>query len=308
MCWITDESDPTYILQIQLSLVRGWIRSHVSIILKSINMCWNTGFSCKRKSQPPSSATPSKSLLKQSSLLYQIWEVHLIDMHNAFFHSDLDEEVFMQLLPGFRTNDKKVCCLHKSLYGLKQTPRCWFEKHTKALKDYGFEQNTYDYSLFIYATGQTTLHVLVYVDDLIITRNSRTVINELKSYFSSSAHIFTWKTLYSAIFLGHWSCQESIRHLSMPTQVCAWNIRRNRIACRHPLCNTPIPLQCSHISTFRQSGFDDGNQTRSHNLNQDNNVILEKWNSTFMELWKLIGPRNITFMELWKLQVFWNIS
>lgn len=51
------------------------------------------------------------------------WKVHQIDVHNAFLHADLDEEVYMQFSSGFRTDDKsKVCRLHKSLYGLKKSP------------------------------------------------------------------------------------------------------------------------------------------------------------------------------------------
>ncbi|MBW1279605.1 hypothetical protein KYD79_27930, partial [Escherichia coli] len=76
------------------------------------------------------------------------WEVHQMDVHHAFLYGDLDEEVYMQLPPGFHTDDKtKVCRLQKSLYGLKQAPRCWFAKLSMALVEYGFDQNCSDHSL-----------------------------------------------------------------------------------------------------------------------------------------------------------------
>lgn len=60
------------------------------------------------------------------------WDVHQMDVHNAFLHGDLEEEIYMQLPPGFKTEDpSKVCRLRKSLYGLKQSPRCWFSKLSK---------------------------------------------------------------------------------------------------------------------------------------------------------------------------------
>lgn len=93
-----------------------------------------------------------------------------MDVHNAFLHGDLLEKVYMRLPPGFQSDDPtKVCRLRKSLYGLRQAPRCWFAKLSSALCEYGFIQSVPDYSLFTLEKGTDHLHVLVHVDDLIIS-------------------------------------------------------------------------------------------------------------------------------------------
>ncbi|XP_074373550.1 uncharacterized protein LOC141713884 [Apium graveolens] len=98
------------------------------------------------------------------------WELHQMDVHNAFLHGDLDEEVYMKLPPGFNSLfPGKVFRLRKSLYGLRQTPRQWFAKLSATLKFFDFKQSYADYSLFYYTKGDVSLHVLVYMDDLIIT-------------------------------------------------------------------------------------------------------------------------------------------
>jgi Reverse transcriptase (RNA-dependent DNA polymerase) len=53
---------------------------------------------------------------------------------NAFLHGDLLEEVYMEIPSEIDTNQTvgKVCRLKKSLYGLKQSPRAWFDRFRKA--------------------------------------------------------------------------------------------------------------------------------------------------------------------------------
>lgn len=118
------------------------------------------------------------------------WDLHQMDVHNAFLHGDLDEEVYMKLPHGFHASEKgMVCRLHKSLYGLKQSPRCWFSKFAKALFDYGFVQCGADHSLFSLITRKKELHVLIYVDDLVLTGNSDEVVQEFKTYLSNCFHM-----------------------------------------------------------------------------------------------------------------------
>lgn len=65
-----------------------------------------------------------------------------MDVHNAFLHGDLEEEVYMRIPPGFsKNNTNMVCRMKKSLYGLKQAPRRWFAKLAVALISYGSMQS-----------------------------------------------------------------------------------------------------------------------------------------------------------------------
>ena len=48
-------------------------------------------------------------------------EIEQLDVKTIFFHSDLEEEIYMDQLEGFivKGKEKLVCELNKSLYGLK---------------------------------------------------------------------------------------------------------------------------------------------------------------------------------------------
>ena len=53
-----------------------------------------------------------------------------MDVKTTFLHGDLEEEIYMKQPEVFTVKGKKelVCKLKKSLYGLKQSPRMWYQK------------------------------------------------------------------------------------------------------------------------------------------------------------------------------------
>ena len=100
------------------------------------------------------------------------WQLHQFDVKNAFLHGDLEEEIYMEIPPGFNPSSKPgtVCRLKKALYGLKQSPRAWFGRFSKAMLSMGYKQSQGDHTLFIRrsSSGGVTI-LLVYVDDIVIT-------------------------------------------------------------------------------------------------------------------------------------------
>jgi Reverse transcriptase (RNA-dependent DNA polymerase) len=69
------------------------------------------------------------------------WPLHQLDVKNAFLHGDLKEEVYMEVPPGFATPQSvgKVYKLKKSLYGLKQSPRVWFDRFRMVVCGMGYK-------------------------------------------------------------------------------------------------------------------------------------------------------------------------
>lgn len=117
-------------------------------------------------------------------------ELHQMDVNNVFLHGDPDKEVYMTFPSGFKVpNSKKVCRLRKSLYVLKQAPQQWFAKLSSKLMEYDFNKSYADYSLFTYKRGEVFMALLVYVDDLVLTRNNYEACAEFKNYLNNCFHL-----------------------------------------------------------------------------------------------------------------------
>ncbi|CAL2241744.1 unnamed protein product [Prunus armeniaca] len=116
--------------------------------------------------------------------------LHQMDVHNAFLHGNLHEEVYMLPPPRYRRQgEHTVCRLHKSLYGLKQASRSWFRKFSSAIQNIGFFQSKAYYSMFTQTHGKSFTVILLYVDDMIITGNDDDAIRDLKHFLSTCFQI-----------------------------------------------------------------------------------------------------------------------
>ncbi|KAM0044971.1 putative RNA-directed DNA polymerase [Helianthus debilis subsp. tardiflorus] len=121
------------------------------------------------------------------------WFIHQLDVNNAFLHGDLEEEVYMKVPQGFKTEiETRVCRLRKSIYGLKQASRNWYHKFTNVLLEMGYKQSVADASLFIYKAGSSHVAALIYVDDVIIVGND---LHKIKTTKSELHQRFTIKDL-----------------------------------------------------------------------------------------------------------------
>ena len=63
------------------------------------------------------------------------WPLFQLNVKNVFLHGDLTEEVCMEQPPSFVAQGESglVCKLHRSLYGLKQSPRAWFSRFSSVV-------------------------------------------------------------------------------------------------------------------------------------------------------------------------------
>lgn len=107
----------------------------------------------------------------------------------------------MELPQGYdKARTGQVCKLTKSLYGLKQVGRQWNIELSEKLQQFGFIQSFADHCLFIKEDGRTFTALLVYVDDLLITRDN---LEDIKKVKQNLHRIFSIKNLGNAqYFLG----------------------------------------------------------------------------------------------------------
>ena len=114
-------------------------------------------------------------------------ELHQIDIKGAYLNGELtsDEVIYMRQPPGYESREypHHICRLCKTLYGLKQSGRSWYQKLVKILiHSLGFTRCKVDQAVFFKssADGKLTI-IVVHVDDCTIAASTYELVSDLKA-------------------------------------------------------------------------------------------------------------------------------
>ena len=92
--------------------------------------------------------------------------VHQMDIKTAFLHGKIDKEIFVECPESFNSFKSGTCFkLLKSLYGLKQASRIWYETLKDAILKAGFSESEVSACLFF----KDGVYLIIYVDDILIS-------------------------------------------------------------------------------------------------------------------------------------------
>jgi hypothetical protein len=84
------------------------------------------------------------------------FKLYQMGIKKAFLNNPIKEEVYMKQPPGFESEEypNHVYKLHKTLYGLKQASRAWYECLMNFLIENGFRIDKADSTLFTRKMGK----------------------------------------------------------------------------------------------------------------------------------------------------------
>jgi len=128
------------------------------------------------------------------------FKVEQMDVKTTFLHGDLEEEIYMKQPEGFMVKGEKelVCKLKKSLYGLKQSPRLWYQKFDTFIRGLGFTRRKADHCVYFKLIGDRVSYLVLYMDDMLRVGNDKEIIQDLKTQLSSK---FDMKDLGAANYI-----------------------------------------------------------------------------------------------------------
>lgn len=145
------------------------------------------GIDYKETFSPTANLTSIRALMQVAA--QHDLNIHQMDVKTAYLHAPIDCELYIEQPEGFEqhsdTDEKLVCKLNKSLYGLKQSGRNWNQMLSDYLYENGFMQNPADHCVYTKQTGKERAILIMWVDDLIIAATNDDLLSDVKNTLSA---------------------------------------------------------------------------------------------------------------------------
>lgn len=107
-------------------------------------------------------------------------ECDQVDITAAFLNGKIEEEIYVRPPEGSGISSGQVCKLKSTLYGLKQSPRCFNEALDFYLRSEGLNPTRADKCIYHRKIGTTRLMIALHVDDQLVAGNSRPDMDRFK--------------------------------------------------------------------------------------------------------------------------------
>ena len=85
--------------------------------------------------------------------------IEQMDVETACLNGYVKTEVYINEPEGYETGDNKVCKLQKALYGLRESPRAWYDCFNKFIDQLNFVRSNYDYCLYVNNASKDSIYI-----------------------------------------------------------------------------------------------------------------------------------------------------
>jgi hypothetical protein len=106
-------------------------------------------------------------IILTAKLLWYL-QASIVDVETAFLHGNLQEEIYMNVPKGLNQDDYTCLLLKKTIYGLVQSAREFYNKLLSTLKSMGFTENKSDPCLLSRWINGKVIIIGIYVDDCLV--------------------------------------------------------------------------------------------------------------------------------------------
>ncbi|EGD82185.1 hypothetical protein PTSG_11936 [Salpingoeca rosetta] len=117
---------------------------------------------------------------------FKRWHLHQYDVTSAFLHAQIDVQgVYVRPPSAANLPDGSLLRLKKSLYGLRQAPRLWYNSIWQTIKESGLRRLASDACVFV---GEDCM-LCVHVDDFLIAAGTIDRVRHVAASLSAHYHL-----------------------------------------------------------------------------------------------------------------------